>query len=284
MPVANFQSPGEDLKKANGKAARKPELDLAIESWRRWTSFNESILTRYWTVSFLTSAVCNDCSDTVDSFSYEEFVNLGLGDFKSNSALHVKDILDQMFNTTETRRASGKGYDCGVDIGQQHMEKSVGLKLARLPPLLCFRLMRFEGGQANKNQRRVNFDINGLDMTNYAIDTSGNADASKIDGFGKERFYDLYAVICHIGDKIEGGHYMAYVRDGNTPDQWFECNDTRIYRRQIGKRMEETDYVGSSREPIEKMWFESVGRSTPFLLFYKRRDKTWEYPNNVGPV
>jgi ubiquitin C-terminal hydrolase len=283
MPVANFQAPGEDLKKANPRAARRPELDLAIESWRRWTSFNESILTRHWTVSFLTSAVCNNCSDTVDSFSYEESVNLGLGDFKPNQALHIRDILERTFNTTETRRADGKGYDCGVEVGEQHMDKSVSLKLARLPPLLCFRLMRFESGQENKNQRPVGFPINGLDMTNYAINTSGNAEASKIDGFGQERLYDLYAVICHIGDKIEGGHYMAYVRDGNTPDTWFECNDTRIFRRQIGKRIEDSDY-GGSREPIEKMWFESVGRSTPFLLFYKRRDKPWEYPNGVGPV
>ena len=60
-----------------------------------------------------------------------------------------------------------------------------------------------------------------------------------------DEVYELYAIVCHKGQGVGYGHYIAYVKLEN---QWFWCND------------KETQPCSRSRVLKEK----------PYLLFYAK--------------
>ena len=43
--------------------------------------------------------------------------------------------------------------------------------------------------------------------------------------------YDLFAVVEHVGRRMDGGHYIAYVRgkDSEGGDVWWKCNDGKCW-------------------------------------------------------
>jgi ubiquitin carboxyl-terminal hydrolase 14 len=46
-------------------------------------------------------------------------------------------------------------------------------------------------------------------------------------GANMSGYYELYAVLTHIGRSADSGHYMAWVRDGNT-DNWWKFDDDKV--------------------------------------------------------
>ena len=47
----------------------------------------------------------------------------------------------------------------------------------------------------------------------------------------KNGIYKLYAVLAHQGRNADGGHYVAYVRQGDDVDNWLEFNDAKVFER-----------------------------------------------------
>ena len=42
-------------------------------------------------------------------------------------------------------------------------------------------------------------------------------------------FYELYAVLRHLGSTVENGHYVTKVRDiKSESSQWYKCDDEHI--------------------------------------------------------
>ena len=82
-----------------------------------------------------------------------------------------------------------------------------------LPEILVITLKRFNNN-ANKDQRFVDFEINNLDLSEFAV------------GYDKEKYvYDLYGVCNHSGGTL-GGHYTSYVKNNN--GKWYHFNDTNV--------------------------------------------------------
>lgn len=249
-----------------------PIINLALFSWKLYTSFRNTLTTEYWGVLQVDRNICRTCQDSVDSFGYSHYLDLGIAGSSRDPPIHLKQLLDEQYNTRETRHADGdKGYECGTEIGEVHRSKDAFTKLVRLPPLLAIRFKRWDSSGA-KVLRKVAFDIHNLNLTEYTIDTSGNPAAANVNGFGPERLYDLYAVIAHRGDASISGHYVAYVRDGAAPktegDTWFFCNDGNVSKRRIGP---------NATRPLEREWFDCADNFTPFVIFYKRKDVPWTY-------
>lgn len=43
--------------------------------------------------------------------------------------------------------------------------------------------------------------------------------------------YSLFAVINHLGNSMDGGHYTAYIRQQT--DYWYKCDDHEISRADL---------------------------------------------------
>lgn len=110
------------------------------------------------------------------------------------------------------------------------------MEIFRLPEILIIHLKRFKqkGQYSSKNNKIVEFPIEGLDMSQFSI--------------GQEGVYDLYAVSNHYGS-LEGGHYTAYAKcfDG----QWRDFDDNSV---SLVNNVEET-IIGASA----------------YVLFYEKR-------------
>lgn len=100
-------------------------------------------------------------------------------------------------------------------------EKSQVITLA--PPVLAVHLMRFGQNVLDGTSTKVETDVlcplTGLDVREVT--------ANGVAGCSKRLPYDLVAVVNHIGEHIEGGHYVAHVRRGST-GAWDRCDDWNV--------------------------------------------------------
>ena len=119
---------------------------------------------------------------------------------------------------------------------KDHKQGLKEMGIFRLPEVLIIHLKRFKPKKyhSSKNNKLVEFPLEGLDMRNYSIDQEG--------------IYDLYAVSNHYGS-LEGGHYTAYAKchDG----VWREFDDNSV--------SEVNDVRGN------------VVSTSAYVLFYQRK-------------
>ena len=103
-----------------------------------------------------------------------------------------------------------------------------------MPTYLCIILNRDKG---NSYECNVNFPET-LDLSKYVC----NNEVNKI-------FYDLYAVISHLGTSSISGHFIAFCRH-RINNKWY------IYNDNIVSECEEKDYLSG----------------VPYILFYQKMD------------
>lgn len=133
--------------------------------------------------------------------------------------------------------------------------------LTNYPLILAFSLKRFSFDPVKKQPVKIPTEINiplELDMSTHYT--------GKEDPIGG--VYELRSAVIHRGEKPSGGHYIAYVKEG---DQWYLCDDTTITRvtlatvrqkirpgyiffyqkKAYGEREEEELEIIGEEEPIE---------------------------------
>ena len=101
------------------------------------------------------------------------------------------------------------------------------MDIYKLPDTLIIHIKRFKqsGYFSTKNNRLVEFPIEGLDMTPYCL-TEG-------------KVYDLYAVSNHYGS-LGGGHYTAFAKNG----QWLHYDDSSVsHVRDFNEIVSQAAYV-----------------------------------------
>lgn len=104
-----------------------------------------------------------------------------------------------------------------------------------------------------KNPAHVAFPLTGLDMTSYLCSEPT-----------ENEVYDLFGVVEHAGRRMDGGHYIAYVRgkDALGEDAWWKCNDAKC----------------SMVTP------EAVSSAQGYLWFYERQTQRGVVPEDWGDV
>jgi len=106
------------------------------------------------------------------------------------------------------------------------------LQLYKAPPILVVSLKRFKGGRrgfssfgmgfmmggggGGKIETKVDFPIDGLDITPYVICAAP----------GEKIIYDLFAVSNHFGGTM-GGHYTAFAKNIHS-DKWYNFDDSSV--------------------------------------------------------
>jgi ubiquitin carboxyl-terminal hydrolase 8 len=165
-------------------------------------------------------------------------------------------------------------YRCEVCKSQGRQRK---LSFARMPDRFAIAFQRFQRdyrtSTTSKISHRVTFPTQNLDLSPYWIgpqDRFINGDPEAANMAREDRhfkgpfLYDCYAVICHIGSDLSGGHYIAYVRDesSNDPTDWFKFDDSRVDKVKVGST--------EPRDELEKMY--KSGNQQAYMVFYKRKD------------
>ena len=102
---------------------------------------------------------------------------------------------------------------------KEHQEATKKMEIYKAPDILIIQLKRFKIKSTNsimgmlkngKNESKVEYPINGLDITNYVV---GGDDSSQI--------YDLIAISQHFGS-LSSGHYTALCKNQN---KFYEFDD-----------------------------------------------------------
>jgi hypothetical protein len=172
---------------------------------------------------------------------------------------NLTDLIRAEYGTQEKLQGRN-AYKCEVCDKKVTAMRSVRIKSA--PNYLAVQLKRFSahgGGRYGKITSRVVFG-EVLDMREFMADEDeddggGGGDASTsttttpriILDPGPSYKYTLYAVVVHLdwGGSTSCGHYIAYVRRGNT---WYKCDD----------------------EVVQRVHVSQVLATAPYLLFYGR--------------
>lgn len=241
---------------------RQSLLRAAAEYWRNHLEFNQSIIDRYWRGIELSSVECLECHTRTYRFSPFEWipltVSMGEGSMTLSQALRHHTSLNTLddFSCDECRHATR---------AQQ------SLSFARLPPLLCVAFRRFhfqqKTGDVRKSTVPLTWDFNDVDFSRYFLPPSECANSPEITdpAFSGPFRYECYAVIVHVGSRVDNGHYFAYVRDSasHDPYAWFCCNDSQVTKVRIG--------CGGSFD-IQGEVLKSGRDQVPYLAFFRRKE------------
>ena len=113
------------------------------------------------------------------------------------------------------------------------------MDIYRLPKILVIHFKRFKqkGYFSSKNNKLIDFPLEGLDMKEFSL--------------GCEGIYDLYAVSNHYGS-LEGGHYTAYAKSQD--GEWRDFDDSSV------------SIVNNVKD--------QVVASSAYVLLYQKRDNS----------
>jgi len=108
-----------------------------------------------------------------------------------------------------------------------------GLRLATAPSILVCHLKRFaydRYGHVTRLNKQVTFPTKLESMSDYM---------SKINHASPPP-YELVAVLVHQGHSCDSGHYLAYIKSGNS---WYKANDSSITKVSLDQVLSQQAYI-----------------------------------------
>ncbi|KAH3760028.1 ubiquitin carboxyl-terminal hydrolase 48 [Pelomyxa schiedti] len=182
-------------------------------------------------LTYITQCECKVVSQTKEKF-FEIKVVPKEGDF-----CELMQCLNDFFAQEEL-----SGYKCACGIENAKVSRQP--KLSKLPELLNLQLTRFSFDPASMSERKITTPVDiplSLSLRDFCVEKEGAAGSFD---------YSLCAVISHIGNSINGGHYIAYTLPCNSPT-WWKCDDTSV--------------SAATFPPRDPSQYE-----TPYILFYRK--------------
>lgn len=231
-------------------------LQAAAAYWEGHTRLNRSLVDRYWRGLDVGTVRCLECGTSTYTFSPFSWISVPVG--ADNASLG--DVMARWAGSN-----SLDNYTC--DHCGRATRATQSTSLARMPPLFCLGLRRFDvnaQGYLSKSYAAISWDFNDFDFSPYFVDPSGGSMTTDR-AFRAPFRYECYAVICHAGKGIETGHYKAYVRDAGTHDPyaWYLCNDSSVSKVRIGS--------GDAADAARHVFSDGQG-TVPYLVFFRRKE------------
>ena len=201
---------------------------------------------------------CLECE--ASTYTKETFTNIDIPILGSSSAEGEEEedggpnFFTSQILASETLRDVNK-YWCGECRRLNEAQRSVSYEV--LPTVLVLQLKRFTT-VASKTyvSKLTDFIPTPFTLDCFCAECSGSGGG----GAAKHK-YRLYSVILHLGASLASGHYIAYVRAGDSSTEYFQC-----------KRPASADTVKTSKKKgLFKMFSKSstlqpVDRLTPSPL------------------
>ncbi|CAL5224372.1 g7047 [Coccomyxa viridis] len=140
----------------------------------------------------------------------EAFYDLSL-DIEQNCSLTA---CLQNFSATEALDGDDKFF-CDACKGLQDAQKR--MKIKALPHVLCLHLKRFKYIEQQDRMRKLNYRV----VFPFELKLRNTSDDCK----GADDFYDLFAVVVHVGQGPNHGHYVSFIKSS---EHWLLLDDELV--------------------------------------------------------
>ena len=205
---------------------------------------NQSIIVDCFYGMLETKSKCSGCNITKYNFQIYSFLEFPLQEVNNYMYQNGRrmsllnndgsnpdiDLLEcfEYYQKTDYMNGQNQMY---CNICNKNMDTFYGSNIYSLPNYLIINLNR---GKGAVYECKVNFPEN-LNLLNFVTFKQGKT------------YFQLYAVICHLGPSSMSGHFVAYCRHKNN-DKWYKYNDS---------------FVTECTKPQE------YNEGMPYILFYR---------------
>lgn len=159
-------------------------------------------------VSIIFADSIHDTSFLAETRNHESY-------FNTYNPMKIQESVDisECFNLFSRREQLDQENTVYCSNCKEHKQGFKKMDIFRLPKILIIHLKRFKQKNhfSSKNNKLIEFPIEGLDMSLYSHACEG--------------IYDLYAVSNHYGS-LEGGHYTAYAKSQD--GVWRDFDDSSV--------------------------------------------------------
>jgi ubiquitin carboxyl-terminal hydrolase 8 len=214
---------------------RTPIPQASTYEWTRFQHRDHSYISSLFAGQHASRLRCTSCANT--STTYEAFYSISVEIPRSSSTsssvppAHLTDCLRSY--TQEERLSGDEVWRCPHCRCDREATKQI--LLTRLPQVLVIHFKRFSASKteaARKIHTPIDFPLVGLAMDQYVIQrpasTTTTTNHPDDDPATSPPFtYDAYAVLRHIGQTGNGGHYVSVVRDP-ARNCWRKFDDERV--------------------------------------------------------
>ncbi|MCJ1380054.1 ubiquitin-specific protease doa4 [Xylographa soralifera] len=232
---------------------RMPVAKVSQMEWDRYSHREHSFISNLFAGQHASRLRCTTCGNT--STTYEAFYSISVEIPRSGRG----DIHQCLRSYCQEERLSGdEVWKC--PYCKREREATKRITLTRLPRVLIIHFKRFSASKtesARKVHTPIDFPLHGLAMEPYMAPTQ--ADPKVIgDGVPDPAItppfqYDAYAVMRHLGQTGNGGHYIALVKDP-ARGCWRKFDDTHA-----------TDFDPNKLRPEQRLQNEQA-----YIVFYGR--------------
>ena len=242
---------------------RREKMPMNVVSkieWDRYSHREHSFIADLFAGQHASRLTCTTCHST--STTYEAFYSISV-EIPRSGQTRLADCLQSYCK--KEMLDPGEEWNCPACKRQREATKMI--RITRLPRILVVHFKRFSGSRTEATRKvhtAVDFPLYGLDMKPYMVDTrlppppsqaSANktADEPPDPAVTPPFFYDAYAVMRHIGNTLNGGHYVSLVRDAARA-VWRRFDDDRV-----------TDF-----EPAKMKFADRLQNEQAYIVFYER--------------
>ncbi|MCJ1430918.1 ubiquitin-specific protease doa4 [Xylographa pallens] len=232
---------------------RMPVAKVSQMEWDRYSHREHSFISNLFAGQHASRLRCTTCGNT--STTYEAFYSISVEIPRSGRG----DIHQCLRSYCQEERLSGdEVWKC--PHCKREREATKRITLTRLPRVLIIHFKRFSASKtesARKVHTPIDFPLHGLAMEPYMAPTQADAkdvgDSVPDPAITPPFQYDAYAVMRHLGQTGNGGHYIALVKD-QARGCWRKFDDTHA-----------TDFDPNKLRPEQRLQNEQA-----YIVFYGR--------------
>lgn len=232
---------------------RMPVHEVSKTEWERYSHRESSFISSLFAGQHASRLKCTTCYNT--STTYEAFYSISVEIPRSGRG----DIHHCLRSYCQEEMLRGdEVWKCPYCKREREATKKI--TITRAPQTLVVHFKRFSASKtesARKVHTPIDFPLHGLDMGPYMIPpaSSGNLDldARNDPATTPPYLYDAYAVMRHLGQSGNGGHYISLVKD-SARGCWRKFDDDRV-----------TDFDPNKLKSDQRLQNEQA-----YLVFYVR--------------
>lgn len=238
-----------------------PVRQVSKLEWERYSHRESSFISSLFAGQHASRLRCTTCKNT--STTYEAFYSISVEIPRSGHG----DIHDCLRSYCQEEMLSGdEVWKCSHCKCEREATKQI--IITRAPQFLVIHFKRFSASKtesARKVHTPIHFPLHGLNMESYIFptkhatasinhrDITMNGDHAIDAAITPPFVYDAYAVMRHLGQSGDGGHYISLVKD-SARGCWRKFDDERA-----------TDFDPNKLRPEHRLQNEQA-----YLVFYGR--------------
>ena len=233
-------------------AAGKSDADVAKAQKENHLARNKSPIDDMFLGFVKTTTTCPNCKCASVKFDPYKFLSVPFPPSSEMKArIDLSACLEQLIKKEQLDE--DVEWYCDGECKKKVLNAQSFTEIWSAPPILIVHLKR--GHPSGKINTPVDYPLEDFDISPFVDENS------KADDYWKAptNSYDLCGVVCHSGESVNGGHYIAYTKHAES-GKWHCYNDVKC-EQIIAEEVRDPD-----PDPKEKPKF------LAYILIYKRKN------------